>query len=88
MVTRFERDAAGALVGRYLAGNEDIVLGDDAGTLELRRANDPDYEFEWKDRWGTGLLYIRFALDYSRFDGSWTFKGRREGDWNGVRVVP
>lgn len=77
--------ADGEFSGRYLAGNSDVVLGDDAGSLSFISRKGLEFTFRWTDRWGSGLAYLTFANDFGSFTGLWTYKSRVEGNWTGTR---
>jgi hypothetical protein len=87
MLTEFQGTGYG-LQGRYLAGNNDIVLGDDAGVLELIGRSGTRFQFRWTDRWGTGIAYLAFSDDYRSFSGTWTIRNSVEGEWTGQRRSP
>lgn len=84
MLTEFA-NSNGEVAGKYLAGNSDVVLGDDAGSLRFVSRKETGFTFRWTDRWGTGLAYLTFTPDFAEFSGTWTFKGRVEGKWTGTR---
>jgi hypothetical protein len=84
MLTEFTGTGS-SLSGKYLAGNSDVILGDDAGSMALVERNGQDFTFRWTDRWGSGLAYLTFVTDFTSFSGNWTYKGRPEGDWTGTR---
>ena len=84
MLTEFTGSGT-ELGGKYLAGNSDVILGDDAGSMTLVERNGQAFTFRWTDRWGSGLAYLTFEKDFTSFNGSWTYKGRTEGKWTGTR---
>ena len=84
MLTEFT-GSGNDLSGKYLAGNSDVILGDDAGSMTLVSRDHRKFTFRWTDRWGSGLAYLTFATDFTSFVGSWTYKDRTEGDWTGTR---
>jgi hypothetical protein len=86
LTTRFELDAAGHLIGHYHVEDDppfDGELTDFAPDGELQGT------FIWQDRFGSGVVHIRFEPEHGRFTGRWG----PESPWpdnifNGFRIRP
>ena len=74
-VTRLHLEPDGALGGDYSFKDPDgeTVSGLLSGTPDERRGIKT---LQWTDRYGTGLLQIRFASDFASFEGRWSPQGR------------
>ncbi len=60
----------GQFVGHYWIDAEDPFEGE---LTDFRPVPDDDGAgtFTWTDRYGAGVMYVRFAGDYARFAGFW-----------------
>jgi hypothetical protein len=84
VLTTFFIDESGQVLGKYAMGEE---TGLEVGVLtNLRMEGDYTFVFDWKDRYGTGILRILFSSDYKVFYGLW---GKTQSDtllpWNGIK---
>lgn len=88
----FERHATETrftLEGQTLAGSYRVANPEDSdyeGKLVLMEMTEQTARFRWFDKFGSGQLIVRFAPDYSDFEGLWSSGGTSGGhEWFGKR---
>jgi hypothetical protein len=79
VTTLFWRQPDGHLTGQYIVTTKHGVY---AGELvQHSPMHDRTVAFDWKDKWGEGLVDVTFDSDYCEFSGSWS---TGDGSMNGV----
>ena len=68
LATDFEFDAGGKLVGHYLVEDNPPFEGD---LTDFVPDGPTSGTFTWRDRFGHGVVHIRFEPDRDRFLGAW-----------------
>lgn len=85
LATDFTLDAEGRPEGRYHVSAEEPF---DGTLTEFEETGPCEGDFTWTDRFGSGIVHIRFMPERSRFQGRWgldvptqgnIFNGRRPG---------
>jgi hypothetical protein len=87
--TSFNVDRDGHVAGSYELDEPD---GRVEGTLTEKDGAGPSRTLVWTDKYGTGLLDLKFSDDYKEFKGRWggSKNGRFDAashSWNGIRCT-
>jgi hypothetical protein len=86
LTTRFELDAAGHLIGHYHVEDDPPFDGE---LTDFVPDGDQQGTFIWQDRFGSGVVHVRFDPEHSRFTGRWGLESPLPDNvFNGFRIRP